>query len=64
MPGLLFSHPSSYAIRALVYLAMQPPGKFTGTKEISGLVDQRRVEGPVPRRPEDPGQKQLSEEAR
>ncbi len=33
--GLLFSHPSAYAIRALTYLAMQPPGKLTGTKEIS-----------------------------
>jgi Rrf2 family transcriptional regulator, iron-sulfur cluster assembly transcription factor len=33
--GVLFSHPSSYAIRALTYLAMQPPGKLTGTKEIS-----------------------------
>ncbi len=29
------SHPTSYAIRALTYLAMQPPGKLTGTKEIS-----------------------------
>jgi Rrf2 family protein len=32
---MLFSHSSSYAIRALTYLAMQPPGKLTGTREIS-----------------------------
>lgn len=32
---MLFSHTSSYAIRALAYLAMQPPGKLSGTKEIS-----------------------------
>lgn len=32
---MLFSHSSSYAIRALTYLAMQPQGKLTGTKEIS-----------------------------
>ncbi len=32
---MLFSHPSAYAIRALTYLAMQPPGKLSGTKEIS-----------------------------
>ncbi len=32
---MLFSRPCTYAIRALVYLAMQPPGKVTGTKEIA-----------------------------
>lgn len=32
---MLFSHFSSYAIRALTYLAMQPPGKLTGAREIS-----------------------------
>ncbi len=32
---MLFSRPSSYAIRALTYLATQPPGKLSGTREIS-----------------------------
>ncbi len=32
---MLFSRPCSYAIRALTYLAMQPPGKLSGTREIS-----------------------------
>lgn len=32
---MLFPHRSSYAIRALLYLATQPPGKLTGTREIS-----------------------------
>jgi len=32
---LLLSHPTCYAIRALTYLAMQPPGKLTGAREIS-----------------------------
>ncbi len=32
---MLFSRPSTYAIRALTYLAMQPPGKLSGTREIS-----------------------------
>ncbi|HZP01162.1 MAG TPA: Rrf2 family transcriptional regulator [Terriglobia bacterium] len=32
---MLLSHATSYAIRALTYLAKQPPGKLTGTKEIS-----------------------------
>ena len=32
---MLFPYPSSYAIRALTYLAMQPPGKLCGTKEIA-----------------------------
>ena len=31
----MFSRPCSYAIRALTYLAMQPPGKLSGTREIS-----------------------------
>jgi Rrf2 family protein len=35
---LLFSRPTSYAIRALTYLAMQPPGKLTGVREISDHV--------------------------
>lgn len=35
MSNLLFSRSSSHAIRALTYLAMQPPGKFSGTREIS-----------------------------
>lgn len=33
---LFLSRPCSYAIRALTYLAMQPPGKLCGTREISG----------------------------
>ncbi len=32
---MLFSRPCSYAIRALTYLAKQPPGKLSGTREIS-----------------------------
>lgn len=32
---LMFSRPCSYAIRALTYLATQPPGKLSGAKEIS-----------------------------
>lgn len=32
---MLFSRPCTYAIRALTYLAMQPPGKLSGTQEIS-----------------------------
>jgi Rrf2 family protein len=35
---VLFSRPSTYAIRALAYLAMQPPGKLTGVREISDRV--------------------------
>jgi Rrf2 family iron-sulfur cluster assembly transcriptional regulator len=35
MSNLLFSRSSSHAIRALTYLAMQPLGKFSGTREIS-----------------------------
>src|SRR3989304_5998253 len=31
----MFSRPCSYAIRALTYLAMQPPGKLTGAREVS-----------------------------
>jgi len=31
----MFSRPCSYAIRALAYLAAQPPGKLSGAKEIS-----------------------------
>lgn len=40
---MLFSRPSSYAIRALTYLAMQPPGKLSGVREIS---DQVRIPAP------------------
>lgn len=32
---MLLSRPSTYAIRALTYLAMQPPGKLCGSREIS-----------------------------
>lgn len=32
---MLLSRPSTYAIRALTYLATQPPGKLSGTREIS-----------------------------
>jgi len=32
---LLFSRPTSYAFRALTFLATQPPGKLSGTREIS-----------------------------
>jgi Rrf2 family iron-sulfur cluster assembly transcriptional regulator len=31
----MLSRPCTYAIRALTYLAMQPPGKLTGSREIS-----------------------------
>jgi Rrf2 family protein len=31
----MISRPSSHAIRALIYLATQPPGKLCGTREIS-----------------------------
>ena len=40
---MFFSRPSSIAIRALTYLATQPPGKLTGVREIS---DHIRVPGP------------------
>lgn len=33
--AVLFSRSCTYAIRALTYLAMQPPGKLCGTREIS-----------------------------
>lgn len=35
---MIFSRPSSYAIRALAYLAMQPPGKLSGVREIADHV--------------------------
>lgn len=35
MSNVLFSRSSSHAIRALTYLAMQPLGRPTGTREIS-----------------------------
>jgi Rrf2 family protein len=35
---VIISRPSSYAIRALTYLATQPPGKLTGVREISDHV--------------------------
>jgi Rrf2 family iron-sulfur cluster assembly transcriptional regulator len=35
---VILSRPSSYAIRALAYLAMQPPGKLSGVREISDHV--------------------------
>ncbi len=35
MSNSLFSRSSSHAIRALTYLAMQPLGKLSGTREIS-----------------------------
>ncbi len=35
MSNVLFSRPSSHAIRALTYLAMQPLGKLSGTREIA-----------------------------
>ena len=38
MSTVLFSRPSSYAIRALTYLATQPPGKLSGVREISDQV--------------------------
>ena len=31
----MLSRPCTYAIRALTYLAMQPPGKLSGSREIS-----------------------------
>lgn len=36
---VLFSRPCTYAIRALTYLAMQPPGRLCGTREISKHED-------------------------
>lgn len=36
MATLLFSRACSYAIRALTYLATQPAGKLSGTRDISG----------------------------
>jgi Rrf2 family protein len=35
---MIFSRASSYAIRALTYLATQPPGKLSGVREISDHV--------------------------
>ncbi|MFB3922662.1 MAG: Rrf2 family transcriptional regulator [Terriglobia bacterium] len=35
---MIFSRATSYAIRALTYLATQPPGKLTGVREISDHV--------------------------
>jgi Rrf2 family iron-sulfur cluster assembly transcriptional regulator len=35
---MILSRPSSYAIRALAYLAVQPPGKLSGVREISDHV--------------------------
>ncbi len=32
---MLFPRPCTYAVRALTYLAMLPPGKLSGTREIS-----------------------------
>ncbi|HET7214643.1 MAG TPA: Rrf2 family transcriptional regulator [Terriglobia bacterium] len=32
---MLLSRPCTYAVRALIYLAMQPPGKLTGSREIA-----------------------------
>ncbi len=32
---MLLSRPCTYAIRAMTYLAMQPPGKLSGTREVS-----------------------------
>ncbi|HKT11751.1 MAG TPA: Rrf2 family transcriptional regulator [Terriglobia bacterium] len=31
----MLSRPCTYAVRALTYLAMQPPGKLTGSREIA-----------------------------
>jgi len=39
MSMLMLSRPCSYAIRALTYLAAQPPGKLSGAKEISEHED-------------------------
>ena len=35
----MLSRPCTYAIRALTYLAMQPPGKLCGSREISDAED-------------------------
>lgn len=35
----MLSRPCTYAIRALTYLAMQPPGKLTGSREIAARED-------------------------
>ena len=35
----MLSRPCTYAVRALTYLAMQPPGKLTGSREIAGHED-------------------------
>ncbi|MEJ2009030.1 MAG: Rrf2 family transcriptional regulator [Acidobacteriota bacterium] len=35
----MLSRPCTYAIRALTYLAMQPPGKLCGSREISDSED-------------------------
>ena len=32
---VMLSRPCTYAVRALTYLAMQPPGKLTGSHEIA-----------------------------
>jgi len=32
---MLFSRTAEYAVRAMTFLAMQPPGKLTGAREIS-----------------------------
>lgn len=32
---MVFSKPVEYALRAMVFLAMQPPGKLTGAREIA-----------------------------
>jgi Rrf2 family iron-sulfur cluster assembly transcriptional regulator len=35
----MLSRPCTYAVRALTYLAMQPPGKLSGSREISDSED-------------------------
>lgn len=35
----MLSRPCTYAVRALTYLAMQPPGKLTGSREIAHHED-------------------------
>jgi Rrf2 family transcriptional regulator, iron-sulfur cluster assembly transcription factor len=35
----MLSRPCTYAVRALTYLAMQPPGKLTGSREIADRED-------------------------
>jgi Rrf2 family transcriptional regulator, iron-sulfur cluster assembly transcription factor len=35
----MLSRPCTYAVRALTYLAMQPPGKLTGSREIADHED-------------------------